>query len=193
MNGQYNADVHRATNKKPLEVFRKRQEFMNGRAEYAAMIEEESEVNSENESENFFIASLENDHSNNARDSSSNLKRSSDCDSSSSDSDSSPSSSLLPSSDDFSTVSQSYSQKYLSSMNQKLQVHLRKFKVGDEVLVAKDFDNNTATRKRPFEAFFRNDTFSIKQVSGKGSVFIQNLQNGEEEWISASRIKKIKK
>lgn len=98
-----------------------------------------------------------------------------------------------PNSEDPFSVSQSYSQHYRSDMNKKLQVHGKKYKVGDEILIAHDFDNNTATRKRPFQGFFREDVFVVKEVTSEGQVLVENAEKNEQEWVSASRIKKIKK
>src|SRR5690606_5502962 len=117
----------RATNKIPLEVFRKRDAFFNSRAiysEYEEEVFEEEEILNEEE---IPIFAPNFDDYLNSNEESEEISS-------------------------FYSVDESYSRKYLSSMNKSLQVHRRKFNVGDEVFLALDFDNNPSTKRKPFES-----------------------------------------
>ena len=45
------------------------------------------------------------------------------------------------------SVDSNYQKEYLITMNKRLQVHGAKFKVGETVLLKKDFDNNQKNKK----------------------------------------------
>lgn len=58
-----------------------------------------------------------------------------------------------------------FNSAYNEKMNSFKQVHLRKKQlfIGDIVLLQKDFDNNTATRKGYFDGFFDEKEYVIQQ------------------------------
>lgn len=53
-------------------------------------------------------------------------------------------------------VNEEYSQRYLKKMINDYDVHYRNisFDVGDIVIIASSFDNNSKTRKKKFDNFF---------------------------------------
>lgn len=167
VNAQYNLDVHRATNKVPLQVFRKRKASMNTKALYLDLtkdLDEESQSDEEEENSSFVLNCENSIHS--EEESNENLSH---------------------------VVEESYSQRYLTSVNKKLQVHRRKFCVGDQVYLALDFDNNPATKKMPFQSFFSQEIYTVIQVLSDDSVLIQNVDKTLTESVFVSRIKKVKK
>jgi hypothetical protein len=91
------------------------------------------------------------------------------------------------------SVDESFSKRYRSSMNKSLQVHRRKFNVGDEVFLALDFDNNPSTKRKPFQSFFSEETYSVIEVLSDDSVLLENSQKTWSGSVSTTRIKKVKK
>ena len=77
-------------------------------------------------------------------------------------------------------------------MNKKLKVHGMKYKKGDKVYLAKDFDKNQQTIQKKFEGFFHKDPFTVLAVPEEGKVLIENADKTRSEVVSSGRIKKVK-
>lgn len=86
----------------------------------------------------------------------------------------------------------SISPKYLDRMDRNSSVHLSKydFEVGDKVIVAKDFDTNTKTKKKKLSSFYSNISEIEKLISNNRAII--NTENGvQNEVVHLSRLKKL--
>ncbi|KAF9762424.1 hypothetical protein NGRA_2026, partial [Nosema granulosis] len=82
---------------------------------------------------------------------------------------------------------------YLARMDRHSLVHLSKyeFEVGDKVLVASDFDNNTKTKKLKLSSFYSNIN-EITEMLSNNQAKVKDPE-GNLEVVHLSRLKKIKK
>lgn len=85
-------------------------------------------------------------------------------------------------------VSGVFRKRYLQSMNQNSQVHLRKFKMNDRVLLKLDFDNNTKTRKKLFQGYFEETSYIIVEKYENGTYKLRR-DDGFEKIVCGSRLK----
>lgn len=85
-----------------------------------------------------------------------------------------------------------HNSKYNKKMNSYKQVHQRKkvIEVGDLVLVAKDFDNNPATKRGKFDSFFESSNFEVVEVLDNNTLRIKN--ENEIRTVSKSKVKKLR-
>ena len=88
-------------------------------------------------------------------------------------------------------VNSAHSRDYLNGMNKKLKVHGKKYKKGDLVYLAKDFDKNPQTIQKKLEGFFHKDPFTVLAVTEEGNVIIENSEKTRSEIVSSGRIKKV--
>lgn len=79
--------------------------------------------------------------------------------------------------------------KYLERMDRK-QVHtsIYNFQVGEEVLVSKDFDTNTKTKKKKFDSFYHEKTKIIEIMSENR---VKLVLDGQVSVVAMNRIKKV--
>ena len=69
---------------------------------------------------------------------------------------------------------------------------MRNINIGDEVKLAKDFDNNTLTRRNPFDSFFEESNFKVLNILGNNMFVIQNLDDlNDVQTVFKGRLKKI--
>ncbi|KAG0440418.1 hypothetical protein DMUE_1765 [Dictyocoela muelleri] len=87
----------------------------------------------------------------------------------------------------------SVSLNYLSRMDRNSLVHLSKYTIciGDKVIRAKDFDNNTKTKKLKLSSFFSKISV-VTELLSNDRIKIKN-DEGINEIIHLSRVKKVNK
>lgn len=86
-----------------------------------------------------------------------------------------------------------HNSQYNEKMNFYKQVHLRKklIEIGDAVLLAKDFDNNQATKRGKFDSFYEPSKFEVVGLVDNTTL---KVQNGDDvRTVSKSKIKKVRK
>ena len=229
VNFQYNCDVHRATKKIPLEVFRKRSVSINCKASFLQIeesgFEEVLDEDYQNQEDIHYVAdfgtcnlqeTISSVFSSTSGGNPSFLSsqtvpvsspdffspRFSSSDSAfqqSSVSTPMMSAPVLASAASSPSVADSerflvnpvHSRDYLNGMNKKLQVHGKKYKKGDLVYLAKDFDKNPQTIQKKLEGFFHKDPFTVLAVTEEGNVIIENSEKTRSEVVSSGRIKKV--
>ena len=58
--------------------------------------------------------------------------------------------------------------------------------------MARDFDNNTLTRRYPFDSFYQNSNFKVLNILGNDMFVIQNLDDlNDVRAVFKRRLKKI--
>ncbi len=77
------------------------------------------------------------------------------------------------------TISEQHQVRYNRRMNKKLKPHLRKLAINDHVMLKKDFDNNTKTRRETFGPFNEQGTFFISEIVSDLTVVIFNKMTKE--------------
>lgn len=87
----------------------------------------------------------------------------------------------------------SVSEKYLDRMDRNSLVHASKYDIciGEKVMISKDFDNNTKTKKLKLSSFFTAPVEVTEQLSNN-RIKIKK-EDGQEETVHLSRIKKVNK
>lgn len=91
-------------------------------------------------------------------------------------------------------VDESYRQRYIARMQQDADVHYHRirFNPGDIVLLKKDFDTNTQTRKRKMDDFYEEGTWEIIERVGQDNFKIKNvLDQSSILFVCKNRLKKI--
>ena len=61
--------------------------------------------------------------------------------------------------------------------NTNSNVILRIINIDDEVKLAKNFDNNTLTRRNSFDSFFEESNFKVLNILGNNMFVMQNLDD----------------
>ena len=85
---------------------------------------------------------------------------------------------------------QVYSRRTIRNANSN--VILRNINIDDEVKLAKDFDNNTLTRRNPFDSFFEESNLKVLNILGNNMFVIQNLDDlNDVQTVFKGRLKKI--
>ncbi|KAI5152065.1 hypothetical protein ENBRE01_2542 [Enteropsectra breve] len=63
---------------------------------------------------------------------------------------------------------------------------------GDVVMIAKDFDNNQRTRRRPFDSFYEDGLFTIVQLLDNNRIKVDCIDDTEDiRYVSKGQIKKL--
>ena len=92
-------------------------------------------------------------------------------------------------------VNQKHQAAYYRRMNKKSKPHLRKFSAGDLVLVKRDFDNNPNTRREMFRPTSQDDVYIIREMItelvAKIKIQDENKRNGETKTIDTSRLRRL--
>ncbi|KAI5148435.1 hypothetical protein ENBRE01_0316 [Enteropsectra breve] len=84
----------------------------------------------------------------------------------------------------------SYSKKVANDANSNFQRRL--FDEGDVVMIAKDFDNNQRTRRRPFDSFYEDGLFTVVQLLDNNRIKVENIDDPEDiRYVSKGQIKKL--
>ena len=83
-------------------------------------------------------------------------------------------------------------QRYLAGIEKQASVHQRNTQliIGDIVKLAKEFDNNVATRKRKLEGFFDERHFIIEDFINSTLVCIKDIATEDRLNVSTNRLKK---
>ncbi|MGL5707693.1 MAG: hypothetical protein ACRDDF_05450, partial [Aeromonas sp.] len=66
-----------------------------------------------------------------------------------------------------------------------------KIKVGDKILVKKDFDNNVKTKKLPFESFYEKDSYVVIELLANNMVVIETLDRKQRKTVCRGVIKTL--
>lgn len=87
----------------------------------------------------------------------------------------------------------SVSEKYLDRMDRNSLVHTSKYdiSIGEEILISKDFDNNTKTKKLKLSSFFTTPA-KVTEILSNNRIKIKNIV-GQYETVHLSKIKKLNK
>ena len=82
--------------------------------------------------------------------------------------------------------------QYNEKMNTYKNVHQKKrlVEAGNAVLLAKDFDNNQATKREKFDSFYELSKFEIVEVVSNTTLKIQN--NGDLRMLPSPKSKKVR-
>jgi hypothetical protein len=84
-----------------------------------------------------------------------------------------------------------YSQRTIRNANSNNNG--RAFQFGDFSIIKKDFDNNTNTRRRPFESLYEDGTYKIVNFLNNNMIEIVNIEDPETtRKVHKNRLKKIK-
>jgi hypothetical protein len=186
--GEINWDTHVSTGRCPIEVFRNRAAFFNNGLTRIEGLEDVENFDLEHDFEPpIFALNLEENFSNQIihANSQANFSSSTEAleENEISNSNQNFEENKFP-------ISKKYRFKYLNRMNKKRQVHGIKYKVGDKVRLAKDFDNNIKTRKRTFDGFFESESYKIKEILEHEQVKISRTSDNSEKIVACGRIKK---
>lgn len=85
-----------------------------------------------------------------------------------------------------------YSQRTIRNANSNLMS--RNINIGDTVKIAKDFDNNTLTRRHPFDSFFEEFDFKVVNILQNNMFVIANVSLPNDiRTVFKGRLKKINK
>lgn len=90
-------------------------------------------------------------------------------------------------------VVSAHNSQYNQKMNAYKNVHERKrlVEAGDAVLLAKDFDNNQATKRGKFDSFYELSKFEVLEVVSNTTLKVQN--GSDVRTVSKSKVKKVRK
>ncbi len=69
----------------------------------------------------------------------------------------------------------------------------RRVEVGDLVLLKKDFENNTETKRNSLEGFFYNSTFEVVEILRNNMIKVKDIESGETKNVYLRRLKKVNK
>lgn len=174
---KYNTTWHRAINKTLFEAFRNRLGINRPRPIYQEPLADDGQSNN-NEEEINYIGNLE------TLESSSQDERMEE---------------QLPSVfvkniSPLSNVVEDYRQRYISRMQQDADIHYHRirFNPGDKVLLKRDFDTNTQTRRRKMEDLYEEGVWEIKERTGQDNFKIQSLNDQSIVFVVCkNRLKKI--
>lgn len=183
-------DVHRATKKRPMEVFRNRAGIMN--SNYKMMVEQERveedlvEVKEEPVDGNtivereYPVLNLEAE------------PELSEDESEDDDDDDDVEFVVAPAAtnENF-VVDPKYHQKYLTQMNKGAQVHGIKYAVNDQVYLRRDFNMKTTLKNEKFEPIWYPEIFIVTEVVSDITVKIKNLIRPFQYEVSTHFIKKV--
>jgi len=175
---KYNTTWHRAINKTPFEAFRNRLGINRPQPIYQESFADEDQNSNNEEEEINFIGNLE------ALESSSQDERMEE----------QLPSVLVENISPLSNVDEDYRQRYISRMQKDADVHYHRirFNPGDKVLLKRDFDTNTQTRRRKMEDFYEEGVWEIKERVGQDNFKIQSLNDQSIVLVVCkNRLKKI--
>lgn len=86
---------------------------------------------------------------------------------------------------------QEYRPRYIARMQQDADVHYREyqFECGDEVIVKRDYDNNTIHRREKLCDFYEEGTWTVVEKASSNSYLIE--LGGERKVVHKNQLKKI--
>jgi len=83
-----------------------------------------------------------------------------------------------------------YSQRARRNANANLVS--RNIEVGDKVKISSDFDNNTQTRRYPFDSFFEDNDFEVIRILNNNMIMIKNIEQPNDiRTVFKGRLKRI--